>query len=256
MPNGIHGTAARGFTHAAESYERGRPDYPAEAVDWLVAGLSLGPGKVVVEAGAGTGKFTRLLVPAGARIIAVEPVAEMRRKFSALLPEIEVLDATAEAVPLPDGSVDAVVAAQAFHWFRGEESLAEFHRLLKPGGKLGLIWNRRDESVDWMAKLAQLVDRFEEGSPRYKSGEWRRAFAATAFFGPLRHAEFGYVQTGTVDTVVDRVASMSFIAALPTPARSRVLDEVRSLVLHHPATREGELVEIPYRTDVYIAERL
>ncbi|HEY6838339.1 MAG TPA: methyltransferase domain-containing protein [Geobacteraceae bacterium] len=256
MSDAIHRTAAEGFTRAAASYERGRPGYPTAAIDLLVNGLSLGPGKVVVEAGAGTGKFTRLLAPSGARIIAVEPVAEMRGKLSALLPEVEVLDATAESVPLPDNSVDAMVAAQAFHWFRGKEALAEFHRVLKRGGKLGLIWNRRDESVDWMAKLAQIVDRFEEGAPRYKSGDWVRAFDDTTLFGPLHHTEFGYTQTGTIDTVLERVASMSFIAAMSAVERERVLDEVRSLVLHHPATRGRERIGIPYRTDVYIAERL
>jgi ubiquinone/menaquinone biosynthesis C-methylase UbiE len=115
----IHTTAAQGFSHAANAYERGRPDYPDEAVKLLVSFLGLGPGKLVVEPGAGTGKFTRLLVPSQSRIIAVEPVAEMRLKLSQLLPEVEALDGTAEAIPLPDGSVDAVVAAQAFHWFQG-----------------------------------------------------------------------------------------------------------------------------------------
>jgi len=252
----IHATAARGFARAADSYERGRPEYPPEALNCLNSWLGLGPGKVVVEPGAGTGKFTRLLVPSQARIIAVEPVAQMRRKFSTLLPEVQVLDGTAEAVPLPDGSADAVIAAQAFHWFQGEDSLAEFHRLLRPGGSLGLIWNRRDESVDWVARLATIVDRFEEGSPRYKSGEWKRAFTSTALFTPLRHAEFSYLQSGTPETVLDRVASMSIIAALNEEERKGVLEEVRALLREHPDTRGRESIGFPYGTDVYAAERI
>jgi len=256
MSNEIHTTAAQGFSHAADVYERGRPDYPAEAVNRLVSRLDLRPGAVVVEAGAGTGKFTRLLVPSKARIVAIEPVAEMRRKLSTLLPEIEALDGTAEAIQLPDGSADAVIAAQSFHWFRGEEALAEFHRLLRQGGKLGLIWNRRDETVDWVAQLAKIVDRFEEGTPRYKSGEWKKAFERTTYFGPLRHDEVGYVQAGNLETVVDRVASSSFIAALPAVTRERVLADVRTLIREHPATRGRKSIEFPYRTDVYVAERV
>ena len=256
MSNEIHATAARGFARAAESYERGRPEYPFDAVRLLVASLELVPGSMVVEPGAGTGKFTRLLVPSEAQIIAVEPVVQMRDKFTALLPGIPVLDGTAEAVPLPDNCADAVIAAQAFHWFQGEAALAEFHRLLRPGGKLGLIWNRRDEAVDWVGQLVQIIGRFEEGSPRYKSGQWKQAFSTTSFFSPLRHVEFGYRQSGSPDTVVDRVASMSIIAALSAETRGGVLEEVRTLLYEHPETRGRDAIAFPYRTDVFTADRI
>ena len=255
MSNDIHASAARGFSRAADSYQRGRPDYPQDAVERLVSWLDLAPGKVVVEPGAGTGKFTQFLVPSGARIVAVEPVAQMRAKLSELLPAIEAVDGTAEIIPLLDGSADALVVAQAFHWFRAEEALAEFHRVLRPEGRLALIWNRRDESVDWVAQLARIVDRFEEGTPRYKSGQWRKAFDSTALFTPLRHAEFGYLQVGTPETVLDRVASMSMIAALPEEIRGGVLEEVRALIREHPETRGRETIAFPYRTDVFAASR-
>jgi SAM-dependent methyltransferase len=254
MPIIIHATAAHGYAGSSDAYERGRPDYSAEAVNRIVSELGLGAGKVVLDAGAGTGKFTRFLVPSGARIIAVEPVAAMRHKFSSILPEIEVLAGAAEAIPLPAGSVDAVVAAQSFHWFRGAESLAEFHRVLRPGGRLGLIWNRRDESVDWMAELEKIIERHEQGAPRYKSGEWRNVFSATALFGQLRHARFGYVQSGTVETVIDRVASISFIAALPAADREQFLEEILTLIREHPATRGKAEIDIPYRTDVFTTD--
>jgi hypothetical protein len=110
--------------------------------------------------------------------------------------------------------------------------------------------------VDWVARLAEIVDRYEEGTPRYKSGEWKIAFEKTGYFGPLRHAEFGYVQTGTPETVVERVASSSFIAALPAATRERVLADVRTLIREHPATRDRGEIGFPYRTDVYVTERV
>ena len=252
----IHEKAALGFDNASESYERGRPEYPAAAVDFLIDKLSITPGKTVVDVGAGTGKFTRLLRRTGARITALEPVEGMRRKFSALFPDMETLEGSAEHIPMPDGSVDVLTVAQAFHWFRGEEALAEFHRVLRPGGGLGLIWNRRDESVDWVARVSEIFERYEGDTPRYKSGVWKRPFAATRLFAPLRHTEFAFSQTGTIETVVDRVASVSFIAALPAETRAQVLEEVRALVREHPATRDKTVIEIPYRTDLFITESI
>ena len=143
----IHEQASIGFKRAADAYERGRPEYPAAAVEHLVKTLDIARGSRVVELGAGTGKFTRTLVPTGAEILAVEPVDAMRQKLSELLPGVKMVDGAAEAIPLADASADAVVVAQAFHWFDGERALAEIHRVLKAGGGLGLIWNVRDDSL-------------------------------------------------------------------------------------------------------------
>lgn len=252
MTDTIHAKVQRGFGRAGDSYEKGRPEYPAEAVSYLSEELGIASGKTVLEVGAGTGKFTRLLVSSRAWVVAVEPVEGMRRKFASLLPEVELLEGCAERIPLPDRSVDAVIAAQAFHWFRGEDALAEFHRVLRPGGGLGLIWNRRDESVEWVARLGEIYERHEGDTPRYKSGDWKRAFLATPLFAPLRHREFSYTQQGNPETVVDRVASSSFIAALPSTMREGVLTEVRALVREHPQTRDRQTIDIPYRTDVFV----
>ncbi|MBE9126100.1 MULTISPECIES: class I SAM-dependent methyltransferase [unclassified Coleofasciculus] len=149
----IHNAAAQGFQIAATAYERGRPEYPQEAVHFLLETLDISPEKTVLDLGAGTGKFTRLLTCAGAKLIAVEPVEGMRRQFSSLLPGIEIMFGTAESIPLASASVDVVLVAQAFHWFQGKSSLQEIHRVLKPGGWLGLIWNVRDESVEWVISL-------------------------------------------------------------------------------------------------------
>ena len=133
----IHEAAARGFAQAVDAYERGRPGYPPEAVERLCEAVGIGPGRAVLDLAAGTGKLTRLLVPTGAELVAVEPVEQMRAALARALPEVTALAGTAEDVPLPAASVDAVVAGSAFHWFRGEEALAEIHRVLRPDGRLG-----------------------------------------------------------------------------------------------------------------------
>jgi ubiquinone/menaquinone biosynthesis C-methylase UbiE len=133
--------AAPSFARIAGAYERSRPGYAPAAVAYLVEQLDLRGGRVVLDLGAGTGKLARLLVPSGARVVAVEPLAELR----ALVPGgVEVLDGRAEAIPLADASVDAAVVAQAFHWFDEEQAIAEISRVLRPGGRLALVTNRRE----------------------------------------------------------------------------------------------------------------
>src|ERR1700685_386337 len=242
----IHEQASIGFERAAAAYERGRPDYPPSAVKRLVEALQIGPASRVVELGAGTGKFTRSLTTTGAQIVAVEPVEAMRHKLGERLPNITIIDGTAEAVPLPDASVDAVVAAQAFHWFRGPETLTEIHRVLKPGRGLGLIWNARDESASWLRGLTQIIEPFEGATPRYKSFRWKEAFESTSLFGPLEKAEFANVQRLPAEAMEDRVASISFIAALPDPTREAVLAQVRKLTATDPALRGRSHIAFPY----------
>jgi len=247
----VHDAAVQGFQVAAAAYERGRPEYPHAAVHLLLKTLDIVPQKTVVDLAAGTGKFTWLLAASGAKLIAVEPVEGMRRKFASLLPGIELLAGTAESMPLASASVDVVVAAQAFHWFQGESSLQEIHRVLKPDGQLGLVWNVRDESVEWIARITEIIDSYQGSTPRYKSGQWKRAFAETTLFTSLETQTFNYVHECDRGTLVDRVASISFIAALPDEIRQRVLNQVRDLLEHHPLTRGKEKIAHPYHTDVF-----
>ncbi len=248
--------AARAFDRAADDYERGRPEYPPEAVRWLVDELGIDASKTVLDLAAGTGKLTRQLIPTGARIIAVEPVEGMRRKLEEGLPGVTVLDGTAEAIPLPDASVDAVTVAQAFHWFRGEEALREIHRVLKAVGGLGLLWNLRDHSVEWVAKLGEITERHRRGVPTaYDSEAWKAAFAETHLFTPVEQRLFGFAQELEEDGLLARVASISFIAALPAERREQVLGEVRELVESHPATRGKSDLALPYRTGVFVFAR-
>lgn len=247
----IHTAARQGFQVAADAYERGRPNYPPAAVEFLLQTLNISSETTLVDLAAGTGKFTRLLATSGCRLIAVEPVAGMRQKFSALLPDVLVLDGTAESIPLDTASVDVITVAQAFHWFQGAAALAEIHRVLKPGGHLALIWNVRDESVDWVTQMTAIIDPHQGDTPRYKSGQWRQAFEQTSLFTPLETQHFSYVHQYDLDASVDRVASISFIAALDSQTRQTILQQIRSLLEQHPQTRNQSIIAHPYRTEVF-----
>jgi SAM-dependent methyltransferase len=247
----VHHAAAEGFERAADAYERGRPGYPEPAVAWLVEALGIGPGRAVVDLAAGTGKLTRQLLPSGAQLVAIEPVAGMRARLAGSLPGLRVVAGTAEAMPLAAGAADVVVVGQAFHWFDGARALAEAHRVLRPGGGLGLVWNVRDESVPWVAQLTRIIEPHRGDAPRYQSGRWRAAFAATSLFEPLRGRAFGQAQRCDRATVRDRIGSVSFVASLDPAARAEVLAQVDDLLDHHPALRGRPSVTLPYRTDVF-----
>jgi SAM-dependent methyltransferase len=252
----IHEAAQRGFGASAELYERVRPGYSGEAVDCLARSLRLSDGGLLVELGAGTGKLTRSLLSAGATIIAVEPVQAMRTMFATVLPRVAVVGATAEALPFRAAGTDAVAVGQAFHWFYADAALTEIHRVLRPGGRLGLIWNAREESVPWVGALSQLIAAYVGDGPNYRSDAWRDAFAGSTLFGPLERATFRTEQPTDPEGVVDRVATISYIAALPEGRRRQVADDVRALLATHPATRNRRTLTIAHRTDVYWCERL
>jgi SAM-dependent methyltransferase len=245
----IHPSAAVGFGDATD-YEAGRPDYPAAAIAQLMNVLKVDSESSLLDLGAGTGKFTSRLVGFGAKLIAVDPVAGMRKVFAEKFPAIPVLEGTAESIPLPDGSVDAVVVAQAFHWFDGKRALPEIARVLKPGGGLGLVWNARDESIPWIAALTKIIAPYEAGSPRYHTGEWRIAFEENSPFTPLQTRTFSHRHVGDEDMILKRILSISFIAALPPSAKADVAEKVRAVVRTVPPLA-GAQYEMPYRTDVF-----
>jgi len=250
-PDDLHPAAAEGFGQGARIYARGRPSFPPQALDWLKHDLQLGPGKILLELGAGTGKFTKVLAQTGADVLAVEPVAAMLEQLAAEQPQVRTLRATAQSLPISAGSMDAVICAQAFHWFATREALAEMRRVLKPGGFLGLIWNVRDESVDWVRRLTAIMAPHEGDAPRYYRGEWREVFPAPGF-GELQERSFPHTHVGSPEQViVERVASVSFIAALDVATRGRVLDEVRVLIASTPELKGRASVEMPYFTQAY-----
>jgi MOSC domain-containing protein YiiM/SAM-dependent methyltransferase len=247
----IHNSAAKGFAAGADAYERGRPAYSEEAIAALVRELGIGPGKRVLDLAAGTGKLTRQLAPTGAVLVAVEPIAEMRAKLEAAVPGVEAIAGTAEDIPLPNHSVDAVVVGQAFHWFDGIRALSEIRRVLGEDGALGLVWQARDAALPWVQRLNEIIDRAAGDQPRFRTEQWREAFDKTALFEPLQKAEFVYVQRGPIETILDRVASISYIAALHEVRRNDVLNEVRTLLDSDAATAGQDVIELPYRTHVY-----
>jgi len=252
----IHPAAFTGFGAEAQTYPRGRPGYPAELLSWLRGSLGLTPDRVAVDLGAGTGKFTKLLLQTGAQVIAVEPVDAMRAQLSAGLPGVRTIPGTAQAMDLQDDSVDAVLCAQAFHWFAGERALAEIHRVLRPGGRLGLVWNVRDESVDWVAAIAEILAPFEADTPRHRTGEWRRPFDGS-LFSPLEETCFEYRHIGTPQHVIlDRCLSVSFIAALPEREKSAVNRKLSELIADHPKLKGRDSVAFPYKTHAYCCMRL
>lgn len=246
----IHEEAARGFERGAEDYERGRPGYPAAAIELLAAELGLGPGRTVVDLAAGTGKLTRELVGTGAWVIAVEPVAAMRGQLARAVPTAEVLDGRAEAIALKDASVEAVVVAQAFHWFDTPAAAREIHRVLVPGGGLGIIYNVWDERVDWVARLERLLDAYRGDTPQRRTSAWREQLDATELFTTLQDQSVTNVVHGTLDQLEARVASISYIAVLDDAERSRLLAEVRALVAEHSEAWHGDQLTMPYVTHV------
>ena len=229
--------------------------YPFAAVRRLVRELRIKPESTVLDLAAGTGKLTRLLAQLGADVAAVEPVEEMRERLVETVPGVRALGGTAEAIPLEDESMDAITVGQAFHWFDGDAALAEIHRVLRPGRGLGLIWNVKDESVDWVRLLAEIIEPYRGSAPRVASGAWKEVFERTELFGPIERARFAFVHETDVGTVVARVTSISFIAALDSRVRERIVEQVRELVATHPETRGREVFPLRYRTGVYWCDR-
>jgi SAM-dependent methyltransferase len=243
--------AAAGFGAAADEYERARPSYPDDAVAFVVDRAGLHPGRTVVDVGAGTGKLTRLLVRSGARVIAAEPVAEMRAKLEEAEPRAETIDATAEELPLADGSADAITVAQAFHWFDHDRALPELHRVLRPGGLLVLVWNMRDTSDPLQRDLEGLLRPLRSVPSADDEGGWRGILEASPLFGAIETRRFRYVQRFRVPDLLDRVASTSFVAAMAPEERAEVLERVRAL-----AAGLAEPFDFPYVTEVDVAPRL
>jgi SAM-dependent methyltransferase len=238
--------SADGYARSAEEYERGRPGYPPAAVDFLAARLRLGPGRTVVDLAAGTGKLTRPLLTTGAEVVAVEPVAEMR---AALPAGARALDGTAEEVPLSTGSADAVTVAQAFHWFDGDAALAEIHRVLRPDGRLALVWNRRQMDDPLNQAIEEMIAPYRGHASAMRTGAWYAAFERTKLFAPLVGRVFPNDQSLDADGLADRIASVNFIGALDEKERTKVLRAARAL-----AGPRG--VTIRQDTEVLVTDRL
>jgi SAM-dependent methyltransferase len=247
--SGIHPSAAFGFTASAAQYERGRPEYPLAAFEFLEDAFSLGPASTVVDLAAGTGKLTRGLAGKDSFVVALEPLATMRAEFTRALPSLPLVGAVAERVPLAKRSVDAIVVANAWHWFNSDAAAAEASRVLRRGGGLALIYNRRDESIDWVARLSEIIDAHRGDTPQYRSGRWREDFDANPWFAPLLRREFKYEHQLSPTLLRDLVASVSFIAQLDATRRQGVMASVDELVAQEFGGRNE--FTMPHKTEVY-----
>ncbi len=241
---------ANSFGGAADVYEKARPTYPAEAGGWLVPSWATD----IVDLGAGTGKFTRSLVALtegipGAHVTAVEPDPKMLAKLVAALPSVTGLAGSAEHLPLEDRSVDVVTVAQAWHWVDEARALPEIARVLRPRGILGLVWNLRDERVDWVRKLGIAMKHSE--AERFLEHD----IVIGEPFGPTEHFSVDWSMPTSLDALLELVASRSYYITAETAERQRIDAAVRDLVATHPQLAGRETFDLPYRTHCFRAAR-
>lgn len=240
----------------AAEYHKFRPGYPDEAVRWALApaGRDIA-GLRVLDLAAGTGILTEQLIRLGADVTAVEPDESMRAEFRRRLPSARLLAGAAEDIPLPDGSVDAVLCGHAMHWFAMELAAPEIARVLAGGGVLAGLWNNDDDRVDWVAGLQEAAEGVN--SPALSVRRARAAaIAAGGFeprlFGEPEQAEFPNSQRRTAESLVDTIATHSKVVVMPPPDRDRLLAKVGDYLRGRPETSAGEftvpLVTLVLRT--------
>jgi SAM-dependent methyltransferase len=239
---------SRSFERVADLYERVRPEYPGEILAWFAERLDLRRGRTVLDLGAGTGKLTRALVATGAHVIAVEPGDAMRAQLERAVPEAEAIAGGAEAIPLADGSVDAVTAGQSFHWFRPAEAVAEVHRVLRPGGGLALAWNRRDQDDELQREITELIaPHVPPGRTAVTKGGWHEALEQSGLFGPIEERQVRFTHELETHVFLGRILSVSFVASAPPDARASLERRLREL-----AAARGGRVEFRYLTLAYV----
>lgn len=227
-------TPARSFGSVVDAYDRGRPGYPREAAAWLVGDEPL----TILEVGAGTGKLTETLVALGHDVHATDPDPTMLARLRARLPDVPTSVAPAEELPAPDAAYDVVVAGQAFHWFDQERALTEFARVLKPGGRIALVWNERDTRIPWVRRFGDIVGAQEQDM------DPRETLAACGWFGPAEDAQFRHWQVIDRESVQDLVLSRSNIAVLDDEGRREKLAEV--LDFYDDFGRGMDGMQLPY----------
>jgi len=247
----VNETAAKGFSSAADVYERARPGYAPEAVSWVCERLGMGPGRSVLDLAAGTGKLTRDLVPSGATVIAVEPLDEMRDQLERVVPDVEALAGTAEEIPLGDASVDAVVCAQAFHWFDPDRAVPEIHRVLRPGGGFALLYNSRDLSDDVQKTIDEMLDPYRESVEQQWTHAHDDVLAGSPLFGPVEHRSWPSEQRVGREALLEVVASRSYVASLDEGSRAELLGRIRDAFADEP-----EPIVLRYTVEVFVADRV
>jgi len=232
---------AHSFGGVVDAYDRARPTYPAEAAAWLVGRQAA----TVLELGAGTGKLTAQLVALGHDVLATDPDRAMLDRLERNLPDVRTVVAHAEELPLADCAYDVTIAAQAFHWFDLDRALPEIARVLKPGGRLSLVWNQRDESIPWVRRLGTLIgtqDQLDEPAG---------AIADSGLFGEVEDAQFKHWQQVDRKSIQDLVLSRSNVAVLDADGRAAKLAEV--LAFYDDYGRGMDGMQLPYQTRCFRA---
>lgn len=250
---------ASSFGEVAVAYARHRPDYARDAVRWA---LEMAPGRRVLDLGAGTGKLTQALVAAGLETVAVEPDPAMLAELHRTVPGVHALPGSAEAIPLPDASLDAVVAGNAMHWFDMALAGPEIARVVVPDGVLSGLWNVLDDRVGWVADLAR-VSGPEAIGPRDTPDRWRAATASAhlpasgnvARFGAPEQAQFPHGQRRTADTLVHTLATRAGMLVMPAQERQERLRQIRDFLARCPETAGGEF-DLPMLTCVLRTRRM
>ncbi|RKS08523.1 methyltransferase family protein [Nocardiopsis sp. Huas11] len=250
---------ASSFGTAAAAYAEHRPDHPHAAANWA---LEPAPGPRVLDLGAGTGKLTATLVALGVDVIAVEPDPAMLTELRHSLPAVRALPGSAEAIPLPDASVDAVLAGNAMHWFDMAVAGPEIARVLAPGGVLAGLWNVMDDHVEWVAELERISGGAAIG-PRDTSAGWRAQTADMHLprtgeaprFGSPEQAEFPHAQRRTADSLVATLATRAGMLVMPDQERTAELSRIRAFLASRPETAHGEFA-LPLLCGVLRVRRL
>ncbi|ODQ52190.1 S-adenosyl-L-methionine-dependent methyltransferase [Saitoella complicata NRRL Y-17804] len=277
----VHPVSASSFSKTSSLYDSARPSYIPAAVDTLLTNLNLTPNpntaekRRILELGAGTGKFTKLIQGRGYHITATEPAPGMLEvlRQNVTDKDVKVVQADAYDIPLPSESVDAVIVAQAFHWFADRDALREIHRVLKPKGRLGLVWNyhdvdgsvaglqlneeEREKVQGWYQEIVGLFTKYENTAPQYRHGTWLRAFDTSSgekqfFTTPLAHTRIPYTLTPTPTQLLNRVKSMSYISTLPAEKQEELMAQIMGVLWR---AKEGRIVTRE-RVDVYWTERI
>ncbi|HSJ44956.1 MAG TPA: methyltransferase domain-containing protein [Euzebyales bacterium] len=244
----VHPEAAVGFGRAADAYERGRPGYPSEMVGWLCGRVGIGAGRRVLDLAAGTGKLTRALVATGASLMAADPLHVMLRTLRDVTGGVvPAVTATAQALPLADGTLDGIVVAQGFHWFDSDAALTEMLRVLAPGGAIGLVWNVRRPDDPLQAAISAIIDPHRRDTPSHASGRWRRVVDRSVLVDVTASHAVAHAVTTDVDGLVDRILSISFVSALPDAERMAVERRVREV-----GTTAGPTPVLRYRCEGYL----
>jgi ubiquinone/menaquinone biosynthesis C-methylase UbiE len=248
VPIADKATRARSFGAVAETYDRGRPGWPAEAIEWA---LGAGPLEVL-DLGAGTGKLTATLLAAGHRVTALEPLAEMRTILTGRVPAATVVAGRAEEIPLPDDSFDAVVAGSAFHWFDHDPTLAEIVRVLRPPGAFGLLGNRYDTSIDWQRRLRKITS----GGVAYRGRHWPRQPELRERFAEVSDRAIAHRMEVSPAALRDYVGSLSAVSTLPPAERDAHLTAIDEFWAGEPELRGRDSATLVWRTDVRRARGL